>query len=293
MTIEQAIYAPDDGWRARSPGFLDAWLPEAARLCDAFGRPPEGVACPEALFALPMGRKSVAVVRAAGAADGRLAFRLLVLPAKLYAALGGDPFLVADPFPPDWSARELPTLAWPAGGVPGRTVAQLTEVLNVEAERTQMLLGGVQILIDGGRLAFARPAPDDKTVRDLWALLPTQARTTLWPATFAFAADGRFHVAVLPPDVPPPEGHTKEADAGNYPEGRYELALQTAVESGNQPDLDALLARRGRGQMIWLAVVLLVGFLIASFVLKEADPTPPDPAKQQKKAEDEPKEEGR
>src|SRR4051794_25809119 len=105
MAIEQAIYGSHGGGvtlglLARSPGFLDAWLPEAERLCSGFGERPEGVSCPSALFALPLGRGHVAAGQVAAQPRGEgggppgLAFRLLVLPARLYADLGGDPFRV-------------------------------------------------------------------------------------------------------------------------------------------------------------------------------------------------------
>src|SRR5687768_11298477 len=123
MLIEQAIYRKDanrEQFLAKSPGFLDAWLPEAGRLCAGFGERPPDVLCPLAVFALPLGRKYVAVVQVTDQASddaappgGPLTFRVLVLPARLYADLGGDPFRVSDLLPPDWKARgELPPLAW-------------------------------------------------------------------------------------------------------------------------------------------------------------------------------------
>ena len=59
IVLEQAIYSgqsPDClQLMARSPGFVDDWLPEAERLCAAFGVRPPGIACPQALFAQPFG----------------------------------------------------------------------------------------------------------------------------------------------------------------------------------------------------------------------------------------------
>src|SRR5436309_9770301 len=115
ILLEQALYGGHDsgGYRflARSPGFLDDWLPEAERLCIGFGERPAGVSCPAAVFARPLGPRHVAVVQVAdqGRDDagrpGALGFHLLVLPRALYADLGGDPFFVADHFPPPWAAR--------------------------------------------------------------------------------------------------------------------------------------------------------------------------------------------
>src|SRR5438067_230458 len=61
------------------------------------------------------------------------------------------------------------------------------------------LLGGAQALLDGGRLVFERPGPDTALVRDLWLLLPTSTRCTLWPAGFAFGTALDFHALVVPP----------------------------------------------------------------------------------------------
>src|SRR5262245_5224006 len=133
MLIEQALYGSRDaaGYRflARSPGFRDDWLPEAERLCTDFGERPAGVACPACVFALPLGPRHVAVVQAAerGADDagrpGALTFRILAVPRDLYADLGGDPFFLADAFPPPWDADgSLPALSWTADPPPLRTV---------------------------------------------------------------------------------------------------------------------------------------------------------------------------
>jgi len=274
MPIEQALYGNPDagGYRflARSPGFLDAWLPEAERLCQGFGERPAGVACPLALFARPFGSRHVAVVQAAdqGRDDagrpGAIAFRLLVVPRRLYTEVEGDLFHISEQYPPAWGERgTLPPLEWAAGPPAPRTVDGVRRVLDVVAARTQTLLGGVQVLVDGGRLVFVRQAPDPKIVRDLWTLLPSATRTELWPATFAFGNKHGFQLVVVPDATGPDyERYVREPEAGDYPEGRYELALQQAVEDGAQGELDALLARRSRGQMLRLALVLLAAFVL-------------------------------
>src|SRR5438128_11945822 len=109
ILLEQALYGAHDsgGYRflARSPGFLDDWLPEAERLCAGFGERPAGVACPGCVFAKPFGKQHLAVVQVAdqGTDDagrpGALAFRLLVMPRAFYA---GDPFALAERLPPAW-----------------------------------------------------------------------------------------------------------------------------------------------------------------------------------------------
>src|SRR2546421_12987057 len=98
---------------AQSDGFD---VPEAERVAVLFGRRPPGVACPLAHFACPFGARHVAVVQTAdrpGPGDP-LAFRVLVLDAELYRHLG-DPFAVADRYPPPWDASgPRPALEWAA-----------------------------------------------------------------------------------------------------------------------------------------------------------------------------------
>jgi hypothetical protein len=319
IQIEQAIYANLGGYRflACSPGFLEEWLPEAERLCTGFGDRPAGVVCPSAVFAQPFGKRYVAVVHVSdqGADDtgrpGALGFHLLMLTRADYARLEGDPFAIADRFPPPWFARgDLPTLTWAAGPLPTRTVAQVRQALQraggavlfagkggggaggeeedelpeVRRGGSQVLLGGCQVLVDGGRLVFERPAPDPELVRALWLLLPASTRRTTWPATFAFGNTLNFHVLVVP-HAPSDDyvNYNTEAQAADYPEGRYELALQTAAEAGDQRELERLFNRRSRAQMARLIIVLLavvLGFvaLIQWLPLQLPPPPAPQPA---------------
>jgi hypothetical protein len=290
IPIEQALYGSQGpgGYRflARSPGFRDEWLADAERLCMAFGDRPAGVRCPGCVFARPLGKGSVAVVQAAdqGTDDtgrpGALGFYLLVLPRPGYVAIGGDPFAIADRYPPPWQARgDLPPLAWTEGPLPPRTVDQVRQVLqrpggesliddaDLPRGGSQVMLGGCQALVDGGRLVFERPAPDTDLLRGLWTLLPGSTRANLWPASFAFGNALHFDALVVPRARPEdyPDYKT-EQEAADYPEGRYELALQTAAEANNQPDLDALFARRSQSETFRLLLIVL-GVLILLTVL--------------------------
>jgi hypothetical protein len=302
LLIEQALYGSQGagGYRflARSLGFRDEWLPEAQRLCTAFGERPAGIACPGAVFAQPLGKQHVAVVQVAdqGSDDagrpGALGFRLLVLPRSVYSRWIGDPFLVAERFPPPWNARgDLPVLAWPDEPLPPRTVEEVRRILRPAGEgpdagvsQSATLLGGVQALVDGGRLVFERPAPGPELVRNLWALLPASTRGHRWPASFAFGNDLGFHVLVVPrirgEEV---AGYLTEDQAGDYPEGRYELNLQLAAEAGDQRELDILFARRSSAEtmrlgliLLAVAVILVVAVTLLNAVLAPA-PRPADP----------------
>src|SRR5690242_10415328 len=82
----------------RSAGFADDWLPEAERIVAGFGVRPAGVACPLAVFALPLTARHVAIVRArdrAAEADRTLAFYFLVVERAAYERYAGDPFHLA------------------------------------------------------------------------------------------------------------------------------------------------------------------------------------------------------
>jgi hypothetical protein len=285
ISIEQAIYGNPDagGYRflARSPGFLDDWLPEAQRLCTGFGERPAGLACPAALFAQPFGRHFVAIVQIAdqGTDDagrpGALAFHLLIIPRFAYRAFGGDPFQLAERCPPPWQARrELPALTWPAEPLSPRTVAQVQRVL--QRAHGPNLLGASQVLVDGGQVVFARRAPDAEVLRDLWTLLPTSTRCELWPASFIFGNALGFHAAATPNAASEEFSHYQtEESAGEYPEGRYELALQTAAEAGDQRALDRLFARRTPAETMRLGLYLLAVALIVSLAMALINPAAP------------------
>ena len=295
--LEHALYGSQGagGYRflASSAGFSEAWQAEAERLCTGFGERPAGVSCPRAVFARPFTGNHVAVVQVAdqGQDDqgrpGALGFYLVVLPAHLYDYLGGDPFYLADQLPPPWTARGvLSPLSLTAPPPPTRTTADVVELLKQADSAT--LFGGAQALLDGGQLAFERPAPDEALVRGLWALLPYSSRQELWPTTFAFANALEFDIVVVPRLDPTQfPNHILEEHAGDYPEGQYELALQKAAEAGNQEELDALFTRRSYRQTRRLALILLavVFFLplVAALLKNPARPKKekPEPPRQQ------------
>jgi hypothetical protein len=272
LRIEQALLVSDvRGVRvaAQSDGFDAA---EAERVAVLYGRPPAGVACPLAHFAQPFGARHVAVVQGADRPDGSLGLRFLVLAADLYRHLG-DPFAVADRFPPDWfAAGSLPVLEWPPAPLPPRTVAELQAVLKAcdpATEEMALLLGSTQVLVDGGRVLLRRAEPAERFVRALWTLLPDKARAELWPASFAFAADLRFDAAAMP-DLPPDDTGVRHTEDGlkGYPPGNYEHRLQAAVEAGDQRELAALLARRTGNDTIRLGLTIIAGAVLLAAVFK-------------------------
>jgi hypothetical protein len=259
-TIAQAIYA-DGGFQARSDDFDESWQPEVERIVKAFALP-EVVAAPDSLFAVPFGRRQVAVVSVAGRK-----FRFLILPRRLYDVIP-DPFAMVDRFPPQWDAsRTLPTLEWPEELLPPRTIAQLDAIF--KHGDGPFLLGACQTLVDGGRIIIQRPEPDAKLVRDLWNLLPDSTRRQTWPATFAYSKVLNFGVVVLPA-IPDGDlgGYLTEDQARDYPESRYERELQIAVEHNDQRTVDRLFARRSSAETLRLAIWIVLSAVVLSIASK-------------------------
>jgi hypothetical protein len=299
IPIEQALFhRPDrEGPRllARSAGFRDDWLAEAEGLIMGFGDRPPGVACAHAVYAQPIGDNQVAIVHMAdqpARADGRAVagFHFLVLSRFAYAGFLGDPFALAARLEATWDSRDvLPACRLPAQPLQPRTVAEVQQVLrrvksgalpedadpNDELERTPensespALLGGVQALVDGGRVVFERPAADTGLIPSLWALLPTSTRSQLWPASFAFGNALGFDALVVPrADGPDYHGYINEDQAAEYPQGHYELAVQTAAEAGDQAALDALFNRRSYAEAWRLGLTLLILFLFLALAAR-------------------------
>src|SRR6185437_108728 len=103
----------------------------------------------------------------------------------------------------------------------------------------------------------------------------TQERAKLWPASFAFRNVHQFDVIVTPRATDAEhERYITEEKAGDYPEGRYECNLQSAVETGDQQEIDALL-NYSRSRMLRLIIVLLVIVMVLSFAMTRLLPGPP------------------
>ena len=268
LRMQQALLVADTrGVKvvARSDDFD---VPEGERIAVLFGQRPAGVPCPLAHFACPVGKKYVAVVTVAdrpGPGD-LLGFRFLVLSRDLYQFLG-DPFAIADRYPPDWSASgTLPVLMWPMEVLPERTVEQLDAVL--KGGDVSLLLGGAQALVDGTRVVLQRPSPDERYFRELWQLLPARNRAEVWPASFAFSDELAFDAVALPalPEKTATAFHTEDG-LRDYPSSSYELSLQSAIETRNAGELRRLLARRTSDDTIKLGLMIVAAaLLIAVFV---------------------------
>jgi len=267
LTIAQAVLTADSRGVRIVAQTEDFDAPEAERIAVLFGSRPAGVACPLAHFACPFGKKSVCVVTVADRPDSSIGFRFLVLARNLYRRLG-DPFAIADRFAPEWSAKgSLEGLEWPPEPLPRRRVEQLQEIL--KSGDTALLLGSTQALVDGGRAVIERPAPAEEFLRGLWQLLPERSRAELWPASFAFSNELGFH-AVAMPVLPSDTTRLRHSEDGlrDYPQSRYELHLQIAIEAGDQRELDTLLARRTSDDTIRLGLTIIALSLLLATAFK-------------------------
>ncbi len=233
---------------AAKSGEVSFAIEEAARTVAArFGPPADTVFVTDLA-----GRPAVVQGRAAG-------FRFLLTSPPL-AGLG-IPFAVGERFPPDWAARgDLPPVEWPDEPPPRRTVEDLRAVL--KAGDAPLLLGAAQALLDGGRVRLDDPA----TVPAVWKLLPDRTRAELRPATFAPDDALGFHLSAGPPVTT--AGVLTGDQCRDYPEGRYELALQTAIEAGDQRELNGLLARRSSRDTLTLAATMVGLAVGGAIVLK-------------------------
>src|SRR6516225_1373053 len=111
IPLEQALFHRPDREEpqlvARSLGFADAWLDEARELVLGFGDRRGGLYCPPTVFAKPISKKHVAVVRVKDVNPGfpvGLRFHLLVIKRDDYEACVHDPFMLAQRIEPSWEA---------------------------------------------------------------------------------------------------------------------------------------------------------------------------------------------
>jgi hypothetical protein len=303
---------------ARSSGFDTSWVSEAEALMHDFGeRPMESFRCPPAtVFAKLLTDRHVAVVRVRDDHDGAMSarirqgepgfystglrFHFLVVDKRTYESWIRDPFMLAAKVQPAWDATELSQVLLPNESFSPRTVAQVQGVLKrvkaaalkegddpespdfertIENSESPVLLGAAQILVDGGRVIFERPEGDVALVTGLWLLLPEATRVRLWPTSFAFSDGIDFDVLVVPHvEEKMVEGYTTEEQAGDYPTGSYELALQRAVEAGDQKELDVVYSRRDSRQTIKLILMLLLGLSLLVLASRMSDWFLPSPS---------------
>lgn len=257
LDVEQLILDP----AAHSAGVSDRDVKLATELLAEAGGPFES----DTFFAMFLDFRRVAVVRAGPHRPASVQ----IWHVATYQQLG-DPFRLADLFPPDAPDRgELPTRRYEPAPLPRPTVAELARRLG-EADMP-LVLGATQALLDGVRVRFGPGDATPATLRLIWDLLPDSARGNLWPHTAANARTRDYFDAVITAEsVTPSPGVLSAEQCRDYPEGRYELALQTAIERGDQSAADALFARRSSAETLRFAAALLAlmlgGALVARLV---------------------------
>jgi hypothetical protein len=205
----------------------------------------------------------VVIVTATAVHDGShaIVFRALFVPRAFYALAEGDCFAIADRFPVNIHARgPLPLLDLAAGGaILSRRVADLQSIL--KGGDSAFLLGAAQALVDGVKIRVRRDAMPERLARNVWQLLPVSTRMIVFPCEYCLTENAAFHWAALP-EVPAklPPGFLHEEQVKDYPDGRYERALQVAIEDGDQRALDKLLARPSSRDVLRLTLLGLAAF---------------------------------
>ena len=255
LDVEQLTLDP----AARSAGVSDRDYDRAAELLAAAGGPFES----DALFALPFDSRRVAIVRA----GPRRATDFQIWPVATYRRLG-DPFRLAELFPPDCPDRgELPTRRYAPAPLPRPSAAEFARSLS-ECDMP-LVLGATQALVDGVRVRFGPGDATEATLQLVWDLLPDSARGELWPHAAANARTrGEFHAVIADEPAVASPGVLTAEQCRDYPEGRYELALQTAIERGDQAALDSLFARRSSAETLRFAAALLSLMLVSAAVAR-------------------------
>ena len=237
-----------------SPAFDPALHDELTLLHSALANP--SLAGQEFLFVRFAKRKNVLI----GTVNGSQIW-VRSLPRSLYERLP-DPFLLASIAPANWKIGTISDFPLENVREPIRNVPTLQAVL--QNGDSPFLLGGCQTLSDQGKILLQRDQPDEKTIRDLWQLLPKgiQGHTSFC----AFAPDNQlgFDLAVLPSLPESHPGFLTEDQARDYPESRYERELQLAIETGDERGLQALLSRRSSSDTLRLAFFMVLGMAALS-----------------------------
>lgn len=275
LHVPQALLVRDDAlavrWLAQSPELPLEHRAALEQIVVAFGPRPIGIRCPEAFLILPEPQGRVYLVRVADlgpTADPPVAlgFHFLILTRSDYEETNAEAFEILRAQPALWERRgDLPLAALPRS-------LQLRSLGEVEAVLRQpegpLLLGSTQALLDGSRLAFRRDLPANESFAGLWKLIPYRSAVELRLATFAFSNALSWNI-LAGPALDPNEydyRYLSEPQAENYPEGRYELSLQIAVEAGDEAAMRRLLLRRTRKDTLRMALWLLTGMMLASLV---------------------------
>ena len=251
----------------RSAGIPFEIEEHALKLAVKFGVRPEGTTCPPGVFVVRSQSGPLIFLTTFAELPGHgstLAFRTTYFDTSLRGGI--DPLDYESRFPAKGAKGDLDPIEWEGATGPQRTVATVRDIL--KAGDSSLLLGVAQALLDGCKIALIQSEVGPNFAREVWQLLPEMARAELTVATFACSVDLNVNLAVLPDGVPIPSGFLTANQAREYPEGRYELALQLAAENGNQAELDRLFARKTSNQILRMVVAMILFALVAGLILK-------------------------
>ncbi len=247
---------------------LPRWEEEARQLVTGFGWLPTVNDDVSALLSQPFGERHWAVTQVESRGEGVLGFRFLIL-SKADWLKGVDPFALNEAYPPSWDSRgQVDSLEHELNFTPP-SVKQAAIWLKEHDRAT--LLGGLQAILDGAHLWHESPTSLTAYAQTLWNLLPYRSRFDFSFATFAFQPMPELKYQAIPKEslpVPLPTGVLSLQQTGDYPLGRYEQALQLAIEESNAGEFEVLLRRRTSRDTLKLAVGLILAMMVGLVVLK-------------------------
>ena len=245
------------------------------KILESLGDRPVGIACEHAVFVTALDAKRVIIGSMRDhpywenpAIETRpLQMRGLIMTRKLYGMLG-DPFAIIARFPPNWQERgEALQQVWPNEGLPPRTIPKLQAIL--QAGDPPLLWGCTQAMVDGARVLITRSEPGNELIAGIWQLLPYAICEQRWFCTFSFAPSEMFDLVVVADEIEivPGSRWLHEQQVLDYPESRYEMSLQTAIESGDALSMEKLFIRRNREDVIKYALFLLLFMIVIVTVM--------------------------
>lgn len=250
----------------RSSNILFDWEEEALKFVVRFGQCTEQVESHSGVFVSPMLPNGVSfvgicLIRNDGSPD---LFRIAIVLHRERFEI--DPWLFAKQFEQSNEKGDLETISvdklWPIN----RTVDEIQSIL--KSGDSPLLLGSSQALIDGCKIIVNQSEVNHDFIHNLWNLLPNQSRKELSFSTIVFSVENRFDISVMPEEIRPSQGFLTAEQVRDYPEGRYELALQLAAESGDQRELDRLFARKTSSQMLKLVISMIAFAFIVIILMK-------------------------
>ncbi len=130
-----------------------------------------------------------------------------------------------------------------------------------------LLLGGAQALMDGAGVRLDAGHEDREVAERLWNLAPLSVRLE---RTMVIGDPGnilRADLTALSPTTQAQADFWNSQRLGDYPEGKYELALQSAIDQGDELSIERHLHRQSPRQVMLTAAFLLVGMIVIGILM--------------------------